>query len=280
MAIADMGGAIAGKKIELLVADHQNKPDVAAAKAREWFDTQGVDMLDRRHQLRHRPGDGQGRAGEEEALHLGRRRDLGAHQRAVLALHRALRLRHDGARQGHRQRGRQGRRQDLVLPDRRLRLRHAAAERRDDGRQGRRRHGASASVRHPLVGERLLVVPAPGAAEQGADPRPGQRRRRHDQLDQGGQRVRHHQDDEARGPADVHQRRPLARPEGDAGHVPDRQLVLEPRRRVARLEPQVLRQVQAHAVVAAGGRLLGDAAVPDGRQGDRHATIPTRSWRR
>jgi branched-chain amino acid transport system substrate-binding protein len=45
MAIADMGGAVAGKKIEVLVADHQNKADVAAAKAREWFDTQGVDML-------------------------------------------------------------------------------------------------------------------------------------------------------------------------------------------------------------------------------------------
>ena len=45
MAIADMGGAINGKKIEVLVADHQNKADVAAAKAREWFDTQGVDML-------------------------------------------------------------------------------------------------------------------------------------------------------------------------------------------------------------------------------------------
>ena len=45
MAIADAGGAIAGKKIEILSADHQNKPDVAAAKAREWFDTQGVDML-------------------------------------------------------------------------------------------------------------------------------------------------------------------------------------------------------------------------------------------
>src|SRR5678810_609818 len=25
--------------------EHQNKPDVAGAKAREWFDTQGVDML-------------------------------------------------------------------------------------------------------------------------------------------------------------------------------------------------------------------------------------------
>ena len=45
MAIADMGGMVAGKKIELLVADHQNKPDVAAAKAREWFDQQGMDVL-------------------------------------------------------------------------------------------------------------------------------------------------------------------------------------------------------------------------------------------
>jgi branched-chain amino acid transport system substrate-binding protein len=45
MAIADMGGEINGKKIELVVADHQNKPDIGAVKAREWFDTQGVDML-------------------------------------------------------------------------------------------------------------------------------------------------------------------------------------------------------------------------------------------
>ena len=45
MAIADAGGSINGKKIEVLYADHQNKADVAAAKAREWFDTQGVDML-------------------------------------------------------------------------------------------------------------------------------------------------------------------------------------------------------------------------------------------
>ena len=45
MAIADAGGTVSGNKVELLVADHQNKADVAAAKAREWFDTQGVDML-------------------------------------------------------------------------------------------------------------------------------------------------------------------------------------------------------------------------------------------
>jgi branched-chain amino acid transport system substrate-binding protein len=45
MAIADFGGSVNGKKIELITADHQNKPDIAAVKAREWFDQQGVDML-------------------------------------------------------------------------------------------------------------------------------------------------------------------------------------------------------------------------------------------
>lgn len=45
MAVADLGGAVNGKKVEVLVADHQNKPDVAAAKAREWFDQQGMDLL-------------------------------------------------------------------------------------------------------------------------------------------------------------------------------------------------------------------------------------------
>lgn len=45
MAIADFGPAVAGKKIEFIVADHQNKADIAASKAREWFDQQGVDML-------------------------------------------------------------------------------------------------------------------------------------------------------------------------------------------------------------------------------------------
>jgi branched-chain amino acid transport system substrate-binding protein len=44
-AVADMGGAINGKKIEVLVADHQNKADIASAKAREWFDQQGLDLL-------------------------------------------------------------------------------------------------------------------------------------------------------------------------------------------------------------------------------------------
>jgi branched-chain amino acid transport system substrate-binding protein len=40
-----MGGSVNGKKVEIVFADHQNKADIAAGKAREWFDQQGVDML-------------------------------------------------------------------------------------------------------------------------------------------------------------------------------------------------------------------------------------------
>ncbi|MGZ3240028.1 MAG: ABC transporter substrate-binding protein, partial [Burkholderiaceae bacterium] len=45
MAIEDFGGKVLGKPIELVTADHLNKPDVAANKAREWFDNDKVDMI-------------------------------------------------------------------------------------------------------------------------------------------------------------------------------------------------------------------------------------------
>jgi branched-chain amino acid transport system substrate-binding protein len=45
MAIADFGGKALGQPIELLTADHQNKADIAASKAREWIDTAGVTMI-------------------------------------------------------------------------------------------------------------------------------------------------------------------------------------------------------------------------------------------
>jgi len=45
MAIADFGGQVLGRNIELLTVDHQNKADIAASKAREWIDQQGVTMI-------------------------------------------------------------------------------------------------------------------------------------------------------------------------------------------------------------------------------------------
>jgi branched-chain amino acid transport system substrate-binding protein len=45
MAIADFGGTVLGRKIVTMVADHQNKPDIGASKAREWADQDGLNML-------------------------------------------------------------------------------------------------------------------------------------------------------------------------------------------------------------------------------------------
>ena len=45
MAIDDFGGKVRGKPVQLVYADHQNKADIAATKAREWFDRDKVDAI-------------------------------------------------------------------------------------------------------------------------------------------------------------------------------------------------------------------------------------------
>lgn len=45
LAVSDFGGAINGKKIELVVADDQNKPDIGMAIALRWLDNEGVDAI-------------------------------------------------------------------------------------------------------------------------------------------------------------------------------------------------------------------------------------------
>jgi branched-chain amino acid transport system substrate-binding protein len=45
MAVADFGGKVNGKPIQILYADHQNKADIAASRAREWFDREGVEAV-------------------------------------------------------------------------------------------------------------------------------------------------------------------------------------------------------------------------------------------
>lgn len=45
MAVSDFGGQVLGKPIEVVSADNANKADVAANLARNWFDTQSVDMI-------------------------------------------------------------------------------------------------------------------------------------------------------------------------------------------------------------------------------------------
>ena len=44
MAVEDVGGAVLGKPVEIVFADHQNKSDIGVALARQWFDVGKVDM--------------------------------------------------------------------------------------------------------------------------------------------------------------------------------------------------------------------------------------------
>jgi branched-chain amino acid transport system substrate-binding protein len=83
---------------------------------------------------------------------------------------------------------------------------------------------------------------------------------------------------EAGRPADVHQRRALAGPEADPGHVPDRRLVLGPEPGHARLVQALLRQDEEGAVDAAGGRLLGRATNYLKAVKAVGTDDPTRSW--
>src|ERR1700740_2644688 len=45
MAVEDFGAAKKGMKVEILSADHQNKPDVGSAIARQWYDVDKVDVI-------------------------------------------------------------------------------------------------------------------------------------------------------------------------------------------------------------------------------------------
>src|SRR5690242_17046836 len=45
MAVAEVGGSVAGMQIEIVSADHQNKADIGSNIAREWYDTKNVDVI-------------------------------------------------------------------------------------------------------------------------------------------------------------------------------------------------------------------------------------------
>ena len=106
--------------IEIVFADHQNKPDIGSSIATKWMDVEGVDaILDV-------PNSGVALAvakvvADKNKVFI----DSGAATSNLTGKkctpeHRPLDLRHLGAGQRHRQGGREGRRGHLVLPHRGL----------------------------------------------------------------------------------------------------------------------------------------------------------------
>ena len=228
-ALEDFGVSGKGLNVEVINADHQNKPDLAVSIARQWFDRDGVDMiLDVPTSSVALAVQGVTREKNKVFLASGAG-DVGADRRAVLAQLRALDLRHLHAGEIDRRRDGEGGRRLLVLPHRRLRVRQAAAGRHH--RASCRAAGGKVlgSSPYPFPGTiRLLVVPGAGAVEPRQGAGPVQCRRRYGELDQAGPRVRREPDDEAGGAADVRHRRARAGTRRVAGAEPDRELLLGP----------------------------------------------------
>ena len=219
MAVADFGGQVLGKPIEILVADHQNKPDVASPIARRWFDTEGVEAI---FDLPH--------TGVVLAL-----QNIARDKQKSLLVSGAASVEITGKScspytthwtddtyalaNATAKAVTKGARRDLVLPDGRLQLRPRSRARRQRHRSAR--SAARAGQRPPsAVDAGLLGLPAAGAVERARIDRPGERRRRHGQRHQAGQGI---QDRRRRpapgGAARLHHRREQPRPADGAGPV-------------------------------------------------------------
>jgi hypothetical protein len=157
MAVEDYRGKVLGRPIEVIFADHQNKPDVGASIARQWIETDGVnvilDLLNASVGLAVREVT---RTHDAVDINTGAATsDLtgkACSPHGVLCIRACSRARHHGVRRGRR-------------------------------RQGGRGCAPSAQYR------RLLVLSAAGASLEGEDHRSLERRRRYHQLDQTGRGI-------------------------------------------------------------------------------------------
>ena len=92
MAVEDFGAAAKGIKVEIISADHQNKPDIASNIARQWIDQDGVDVIADVPDLLGGAGGQRGGAREEQDLSRDGRGNLGSDRPQMLAQYGALDL--------------------------------------------------------------------------------------------------------------------------------------------------------------------------------------------
>ena len=92
MAVEDFNPAAHNMKVEIVSADHQNKPDVGSSIARQWFDVDHVDAIVDVPTFERGAGGERRHAREEQGLPDFRLRLLGPHRTEMLAQQRALDL--------------------------------------------------------------------------------------------------------------------------------------------------------------------------------------------
>ncbi len=228
LAVEDSGIEKRGYKVEIVSADHQNKPDVGSAIARQWYDVDKVDVIV------DVPNSGVALAVNQITKDKGKAflvsgaasSDLTGKACSPNTMHWTYDtwMLANGTGSAIVKTG--GDTWFFITADyafgHALERDTAAVVAKSGGKVLGERQGAA---QHPG----LQLVPAAGAGVEGEDHRPRQRRRRHDELDQAGGRVRHRQGrPEPRRPARVPHRHPRARAADRAGPDLHRDVLLGP----------------------------------------------------
>ncbi len=110
MAVEDSGIEKRGYKVEVISADHQNKPDVGSAIARQWYDVDKVDVIVDVAEFRRCARGQSDHEGQGQGVPRVRRRVVRSDRQGLHAQHDPLDLRHLDAGQRHRRRDREDRR--------------------------------------------------------------------------------------------------------------------------------------------------------------------------
>ncbi len=185
MAVEDFGGKVLGRPIEVIFADHQNKPDIGANIARQWIETEGVTLI------LDVPNSAVGLAVREvtrthDAVDINTgaaTSDLTGKACSPHGVHWSFDTYGLAATIGQALVKQGG--DSWLLHHRRLRIRACPRARHLGVRHGRRRQGGGRRAPSAQY-RRLFVFPAAGAGLQGEDRRALERRRRHHQRDQAG----------------------------------------------------------------------------------------------
>ena len=248
MAVEDFGAAKKGMKVEIVSADHQNKPDVGSQIARQWYDVDKVDVIvdvpnsgvalavnqitrDKNKVFLvsgAASSDLTGKACSPNTVHW-------TYDTWMLANGTGSAIVKTG-----------GDTWFFITAD--YAFGHAL-ERDTEAVVTKNGGKVLGKVRHPLNTQDFSSFLLQAQSVEGQDHRPRQRRRRHHQLDQAGRRVRHRQGRaEPRRAAGVPHRRPRARAADRAGPDPHRDVLLGPERPDARLR-QALRRAPTRASI-------------------------------
>ncbi len=266
MAIADFGGTVLGRPVSVLTADHQNKPDVGASKFREWADQNGLSMLI---------------GGSNTGVNIAMSKVAGAKKVPIFVVGAGgssltnedcnpytVHYGYDttslanGTATTIVKAG--GKTWFYLTADYAFGTQLQSAASKVVEANGGKNLGA---VRVPLGSLGLLLVPAAGAGIRRQRAGARQCRRGFQQLAEGGQRVRHHQDHETGGAARVHQQHPRPRARDRAGPVPDDRLVLGPQCRYPRLCEALFRPDEGRTHDGPRRGLFRDADLAERGQG-------------